>query len=84
MRLVAPWLMLLLAVASVAGACRSTGWRAGALALLALAQAGFYGAAAVGQRGGRVAGVARTFVVLNAAAMVGLWRHLTGRQRITW
>jgi len=33
---------------------------------------------------GRLAGVARTFVVLNAAAVVGLWRHLTGGQRITW
>ncbi|HXI55156.1 MAG TPA: glycosyltransferase family 2 protein [Polyangia bacterium] len=84
MRLCAPWLMILLAVASVAGACRATGWLAAAMALLALAQAGFYGAAILGQRAGRLAGVARTFVVLNAAAMVGLWRHLTGRQRITW
>ena len=31
----------------------------------------FYGAAAVGRRAGRLAGVARTFVVLNAAALVG-------------
>jgi len=28
--------------------------------------------------------LARTFVVLNAAAVVGLWRFATGRQKITW
>ncbi|HEY2902831.1 MAG TPA: glycosyltransferase family 2 protein [Polyangia bacterium] len=84
MRLVAPWLMVVLAGASLVGALRASGLCAAALALLCLAQAGFYGAALVGQRGGRLTGVARTFVVLNAAAMVGLWRHLTGGQRITW
>jgi len=29
-------------------------------------------------------GAARTFVVLNVAALVGLWGFLTGRQRVTW
>ena len=86
MRLMAPWLLLALAVASVAGALqlRSAGGGAVALTALCLAQAAFYGAALLGPRAGRLAGVARTFVVLNAAAVVGLWRHLTGRQRITW
>jgi hypothetical protein len=28
--------------------------------------------------------VARTFVVLNAAAVVGLWRFLAGAQKVTW
>ena len=26
----------------------------------------------------------RTFVVLNAAAVVGLWRFLAGAQKVTW
>ena len=51
---------------------------------LVIAQLLFYGMAAVGPKGGRLAGVARTFVVLNVAAVVGLGRFLTGRQRITW
>jgi hypothetical protein len=38
----------------------------------------------VGRRAGRIAGVARTFVVLNAAALVGLFKFATGKQRITW
>jgi cellulose synthase/poly-beta-1,6-N-acetylglucosamine synthase-like glycosyltransferase len=79
-RLVAPWALLLLAVGSLAGAL------SGSLALgaLAIGQAAFYAAAAAGPRAGRLPGVARTFVVLNAAAVAGLARHLTGRQRITW
>jgi hypothetical protein len=81
MRLVAPWLMLALAAASLAGlaAGGSPAW-----ALLALAQTAFYVAAAAGKRGGRLTGVARTFVVLNAAAVVGLFKHVSGRQRVTW
>jgi poly-beta-1,6-N-acetyl-D-glucosamine synthase len=81
MRLIAPWLMLALLGASAACAASSTGGaRAVALALTA-AQAAFYLAAAVGPRGGRAASLARTFVVLNAAAVVGLLRYLTGRVR---
>ena len=44
-------------------------WRA-----LFAGQLAFYALAAAGARGGRIGGVARTFVVLNAAAVVGLWR----------
>jgi cellulose synthase/poly-beta-1,6-N-acetylglucosamine synthase-like glycosyltransferase len=83
MRLVAPWLMLALAFASWIGA-RSNGRAAGVWLALALAQAAFYGAAVAGKRAGRLAGVARTFVVLNAAAVVGLFKYASGRQRVTW
>jgi len=80
MRLLAPWLMLLLLAASLRGAAAGSA----PLRALLLAQLGFYAAAAIGPRAGRLAGVARTFVVLNVAAVVGLARHLGGRQRVTW
>jgi len=83
LRLAAPWLLLLLAAASAADAATAGPGRAAAGALLA-AQAAFYAAAALGRRAGRLAGVARTFVVLNAAAVAGLGRFLAGRQRVTW
>jgi biofilm PGA synthesis N-glycosyltransferase PgaC len=38
----------------------------------------------LGPRVGRVGVMARTFVVLNAAAVVGLWRCLRGSQAVTW
>ena len=79
LRLVAPWLLIALALVTLAGA-RSSGW----IAALLVGQIGFYAAAAVGHRLGRIAALARTFVVLNAAALLGLWRFLTGRQRVTW
>lgn len=81
LRLVAPWLMVVLAVSS-AMAAAATGWPW--LWLLVGAQAAFYAAAVVGRRAGRLAGVARTFMVMNLAAVLGLARHLTGRQRVTW
>jgi hypothetical protein len=80
MRLIAPWLMIALAVVSIGGASAGSGL----LGALLLAQLGCYGAAALGPRAGKLGSVARTFVVLNTAALVGLWRHLTGGQRITW
>jgi cellulose synthase/poly-beta-1,6-N-acetylglucosamine synthase-like glycosyltransferase len=80
LRLVAPWLMILLAICSAAAALAGARW----IWPLVAAQAVFYGAALVGRRAGRLAGVARTFVVLNAAALLGLARYLTGRQRVTW
>lgn len=80
LRLVAPWLMLALAAISAAGTVAGDGF----MTLLLAAQAAFYAAAIVGRRGGKLASLARTFVVLNSAAVVGLWRHLTGRQRVTW
>ena len=79
LRLLAPWLLLALAVVSVAGVASSR-----FLAALLIGQLAFYAGAALGKRGGKLAAVARTFVVLNAAALVGLWRAVTGRQRVTW
>jgi poly-beta-1,6-N-acetyl-D-glucosamine synthase len=83
MRLLAPWLMVLLAATSAATLATGGPGRAPSGVLVA-AQIAFYGAAAVGRRAGRLAGVARTFVVLNLAAVVGLGRYVAGRQRVTW
>lgn len=81
MRLSAPWMLMILFGASVAAASQPGG---GLFVALAVAQLGFYGMAVVGPSGGRLTGVARTFVVLNVAVIVGLWRFLTGSQRVTW
>jgi hypothetical protein len=51
---------------------------------LALGQLAFYAWAALGSRVGRLGSLARTFVVLNAAAVVGLWRFMRGSQAVTW
>lgn len=83
MRLVAPWLMVLLAVSSTT-AYVAGGGGASLFGALVAAQLAFYAASTLGRRAGRFAGVARTFVVLNAAAVVGLGRWLSGRQRVTW
>lgn len=77
MRLVAPWLMIVLLVVTAMGVTGSTA--RGAWAVLLVAQVGFYAAAIVGKRLGRLGGLARTFVVMNLAALVGLWRWGTGR-----
>ena len=54
------------------------------LAALLAGQMLFYAGALAGPRLGRIGSVARTFVVLNAAAVVGLWRFLAGAQKVTW
>jgi hypothetical protein len=41
-------------------------------------------AASIGPRAGKLGSLCRTFVVMNAAAVVGLWRFLTGKQQVTW
>jgi biofilm PGA synthesis N-glycosyltransferase PgaC len=82
LRLVAPWLLVALVLVGLrANAAQDA---PGALKLLFWGQAAFYGLAAAGRRAGKLGGVARTFVVLNAAALVGLFKFATGRQRITW
>jgi biofilm PGA synthesis N-glycosyltransferase PgaC len=82
LRLAAPWLLLALFALTTAA---SFGAAPSPLARALLAgQVAAYGLAALGRRAGRLAGVARTFVVLNAAALVGLFKFATGRQRITW
>ena len=79
-RLLCPWALAAMAIASLVGA--ATGSRP-LLALLA-GQVLFYGLAAAGGRAGRAGALARTFVVLNGAAAVGLARWLSGSQRVTW
>lgn len=89
LRLVCPWLLVLCFVASAIAAAPTT---TVAIALspvwlmraLALAQLFVYLLAALGRRAGRQGTVYRTFVVLNWAALVGLWRWLRGAQKITW
>jgi hypothetical protein len=88
LRLICPWALLLLFAISLEIALLPDG-KLGALELafwrtLALGQALFYALAALGARAGRVAALARTFVVLNAAAVVGLWRFARGAQPVTW
>jgi len=85
-RLLCPWAMLalLLACAADAAGLTSDGLPTTALRWLLLAQIAFYAMAGLGARAGRIGVLARTFVVLNAAAVVGLWRFATGRQKITW
>jgi cellulose synthase/poly-beta-1,6-N-acetylglucosamine synthase-like glycosyltransferase len=82
LRLACPWALVALFVASAALAF-ATGadpvWQA-----LFLAQAVFYVLAAVGPVVGRPGTIARTFVVLNAAAVVGLWRFVRRTQAVTW
>jgi poly-beta-1,6-N-acetyl-D-glucosamine synthase len=93
LRLVCPWVLLLLLVTSGIAA-----WQTDALAgladerplarLLAIGIVGgqllFYLLAAVGKRAGRLGSLARTFVVMNVAALLGFWRYVTGGQRVTW
>jgi cellulose synthase/poly-beta-1,6-N-acetylglucosamine synthase-like glycosyltransferase len=83
-RLIAPWLMLALVAASSGAAVGGPAAARPVMSALLAAQLGFYAAAVAGRRAGRLGRVARTFVVMNVAAMVGLWRFLTGRQRVTW
>jgi len=77
LRLLCPWALLLLLGVSVALPVPL--WR-----VLLGAQLAFYLLALLGPRAGRLGALARTFVVLNAAAMVGLWRYARGRQLVTW
>jgi poly-beta-1,6-N-acetyl-D-glucosamine synthase len=81
LRLLAPWFMVVLLLVSLAAAADGQG---GVWPLLLGAQIGFYVASAAGRRVGAIGGLARTFVVLNAAAVVGLWRFVRRRQRVTW
>jgi cellulose synthase/poly-beta-1,6-N-acetylglucosamine synthase-like glycosyltransferase len=86
LRLVCPWALVGLFAASLVGALDPArhGPELWLCQALVVAQLAFYVAALAGPFAGRVAGVARTFVVLNAAAVVGLYRFLTGRQPVTW
>jgi hypothetical protein len=89
LRLVCPWALAALLVSSVVASAPTTNvafnldivWL---MRALALGQLFSYLFALLGERGGRVGVVYRTFVVLNWAAVVGLWRFVTGRQKVTW
>ena len=83
-RLLAPWFMILLFLLSLAGTRGDDKPDTGMFHFLFVIQVAFYLSAAAGKRAGKIGGLARTFVVLNTAAMLGLWRHITGRQRVTW
>jgi cellulose synthase/poly-beta-1,6-N-acetylglucosamine synthase-like glycosyltransferase len=79
-RLLCPLALVLLAAASVFGVVRD----APSLEVLATGQVLFYLLALLGARGGRPGGLARTFVVMHAAVVVGFMRSVTGRQKVTW
>jgi cellulose synthase/poly-beta-1,6-N-acetylglucosamine synthase-like glycosyltransferase len=78
LRLLCPWVLMLLAIVSLLGMHQPL------LLMLALGQAIFYAAALAGKRLGRLGSLARTFVVLNAAAVLGLYRYLAASQKVTW
>ncbi len=90
LRLVCPWALVALVALAAIGWVRATGasdaggGEATIFGVLTLGQAAFYALALAGARAGKLGQVARTFVVLNTAAVVGLWRFLRGAQRITW
>jgi hypothetical protein len=87
MRLLCPWAIVALVAATAVGLAAPGGLGGGAvwtLRALAAGQALFALMALLGARGGRLAGTARTFVVLHVAAVVGLWRFLSGSQKVTW
>jgi cellulose synthase/poly-beta-1,6-N-acetylglucosamine synthase-like glycosyltransferase len=86
-RLLCPWALVALLVSSsieLAGADSLPAAWAWSVRALVAAQMLVYGAALIGRYGGRLGRVARTFTVLNGAAVVGFWRFLRGAQPITW
>ncbi len=87
LRLVCPWALALLAVSSLAALALSLD-RSDPLTWLVRALVGgqllFYLGAALGASAGKLGTLARTFVVLNWAAVVGLYRFVHGTQRVTW
>lgn len=86
LRLACPWALLGLLSASLwlAFEPQLSSWERLSWRGLLAGQLLFYVLAACGSRAGRVGSLARTFVVLNAAAVVGLWRFLRGSQAVTW
>ena len=82
-RLLCPWAMLLLVMSSMSLLLSSSDWKVLAIFLVA-GQLGFYVLAILGSRFGKLGSIARTFVVMNAAALVGFWRFLSQSQKVTW
>src|SRR5262249_12350664 len=84
LRLVCPWALAVLLGSSGAWASDPGGSALNVAAKVLLGgQVAFYVLALLGERMGRLGSLARTFVVLNTAAVVGLYRFVTGRQRVT-
>jgi cellulose synthase/poly-beta-1,6-N-acetylglucosamine synthase-like glycosyltransferase len=86
LRLVCPWALIalfgaswLLAIAPGLPAAERGFWL-----VLTVGQTTFYALAALGSHAGRLGSLARTFVVLNLAALQGLWRFIRGSQQVTW
>ncbi len=88
LRLVCPWALLALMATSASalwqGEDHGGDWQYRILLALGAGQVAFYLLAMAGKAAGKIGNIARTFVVLNAAAIVGLWRHLRQSQKITW
>ncbi|WP_437578448.1 glycosyltransferase family 2 protein [Sorangium sp. So ce887] len=89
LRLVCPWALVALLIASTAAwigaeASGDVSWTLYATRAMFGGQAAFYLLAALGGAAGKLGSLARTFVVLNAAAVVGLWRFVRGSQKVTW
>jgi cellulose synthase/poly-beta-1,6-N-acetylglucosamine synthase-like glycosyltransferase len=78
-RLLCPWALIAL-LAATALLARDNIYAQTFLTLQGL----FYLAALIGPRAGKIPGIARTFVVLNAAAIFGLFRFLKSPGRIAW
>jgi cellulose synthase/poly-beta-1,6-N-acetylglucosamine synthase-like glycosyltransferase len=78
-------LLVLLGASALVALGQATPAIGPALARTLLAtQLGFYAAAVIGPRVGKIGVLARTFVILNAAAVVGLWRFARQSQKVTW
>ncbi len=86
LRLVCPWALLVLLASSLVLAASSglSELERGFWQFLAAGQLVFYALAALGARAGRLGALARTFVILNVAAIVGLWRFLRKSQAVAW
>ena len=84
MRLVCPWALLSLFLSNLFLLFQAEGQWLMVLELLMGGQLLFYVLAVLGTRAGALGRLARTFVVLNIAAVVGLWRYVSGRQKIAW
>jgi len=81
-RLACPWALVGLFVSSGLLASRAMTtefWK-----VLSFSQLVFYLLALIGRAAGRLGVLARTFVILNAAAVVGLWRFIRRTQAVTW
>ncbi|MFO0757394.1 MAG: glycosyltransferase family 2 protein [Byssovorax sp.] len=87
LRLVCPWALAALLAASIAAVLLPAGRSPVellAFQVLLAGQALFYLLAILGPRATKLGALCRTFVVLNTAAVVGLYRFVRGAQKVTW